>query len=198
MAMASLSSRSETPSSNFAPSLSHPLTCSYRLWLSTSSSPRSPPSPSSTVSFSINKQPSSLGKRSMMVAKKHVNNNNNNNNNNIAMTTSSSSSTSLKKKVSCLCSPTTHPGSFRCAYHKRLAKQEQTTSFSSSCQSNGSSKLNLRRSAMKNSLVRIGGVEGDELARKTLTSLIRPSSNQLLRRRESFQPRPTRLSIVSE
>ncbi|PPS18422.1 hypothetical protein GOBAR_AA02151 [Gossypium barbadense] len=58
------------------------------------------------------------------------------------------------------------------------------------------SPLNLRRSAMKNSLVRIGGVEG-ELVKRALTALIRPSSHQQ-RRRAAFEPRPSRLSIMSK
>jgi len=55
--------------------------------------------------------------------------------------------------------------------------------------------LNLRRSAMKNSLIRIG-VEG-EILKRTLTNLIRPSPQQL-RRREAFQVKPSRLSVMSK
>lgn len=69
-------------------------------------------------------------------------------------------------------------------------RQPETASFHSS------SALNLRRSAMKNSLVRIGGVEG-ELVKRALTALIRPSSHQL-RRRAAFEPKPSRLSIMSK
>ncbi|KAE8654498.1 Serine-rich protein-related [Hibiscus syriacus] len=54
-----------------------------------------------------------------------------------------------------------------------------------------SNRLNARRSAMTNSLVRIGGVEGD-IVRRALSALIRPSSHQQ-RRRSAFQPRPSRL-----
>ncbi|CAL0303676.1 unnamed protein product [Lupinus luteus] len=170
--MAMSSSRTKTSSS---PSLfySHPLTCSYRLWLSTS--PLSPPSSST----------SSVNKPSITVTKKQRNNNNNN-----AVMTSSLS----YKKMSCMCSPTTHAGSFRCAYHKSIAEQDETASC---WRSNGSSRLNLRRSAMKSSLVRIGGAEGDEFVRKTLMSLIRSSSHQM-RRRESFHLRLTRFSVVSK
>jgi hypothetical protein len=49
---------------------------------------------------------------------------------------------------------------------------------------------------MKNSLVRIGGVEG-EWVKRALTALIRPSSHNL-RRRTDFQPTPSRLSIMSK
>jgi hypothetical protein len=49
---------------------------------------------------------------------------------------------------------------------------------------------------MKNSLVRIGGVEG-EWVKRALTALIRPSSHQQ-RRRSAFEPRPSRLSVMSK
>ncbi|KAL8516317.1 hypothetical protein ACS0TY_014833 [Phlomoides rotata] len=55
-------------------------------------------------------------------------------------------------------------------------------------------RLNMRRSAMTNSLVRIGTVEGD-LMKRALASLIRPSSHQQ-RRRGDYQPRPSRLSVM--
>ncbi|KAG4944278.1 hypothetical protein JHK85_048924 [Glycine max] len=90
------------------------------------------------------------------------------------------------QKKSCMCSPTTHPGSFRCSLHKN-SHSAQTGSFPSN-------RLNMRRSAMKNSLVRIGGVEG-EWVKRALTALIRPSSHQQ-RRRTAFEPRQSRLSIM--
>ncbi|CAD5164639.1 unnamed protein product [Musa acuminata subsp. malaccensis] len=89
----------------------------------------------------------------------------------------------------CLCSPTTHPGSFRCSLHKGLSSRSAAVSAPSNC-------LNARRSAMTNSLVRIGTVEGDWVKR-ALAALIRPSSHQQ-RRRVDFQPRPSRLSRMSK
>ncbi|RZS27155.1 hypothetical protein BHM03_00060589, partial [Ensete ventricosum] len=80
----------------------------------------------------------------------------------------------------CLCSPTTHPGSFRCSLHKGLSSRSTAVSAPSNC-------LNARRSAMTNSLVRIGTVEG-EWVKCTIAALIRPSSHQL-RWRADFQPR---------
>ncbi|KAK4762032.1 hypothetical protein SAY87_029916 [Trapa incisa] len=89
----------------------------------------------------------------------------------------------------CMCSPTTHPGSFRCSLHKNCASPPAARlSYSPN-------RLNARRSAMTNSLVRIGGVEGD-LVRRALAALIRPSSHQQ-RRRVNFQTRPSRLSVMS-
>lgn len=92
------------------------------------------------------------------------------------------------QKRTCMCSPTTHPGSFRCSLHKGVPSQPSTPY--------SSNRLNARRSAMTNSLVRIGGVEGD-LVKRALASLIRPSSHSQ-RRRVGFCPRPSRLSIMSK
>ncbi|CAK9317501.1 unnamed protein product [Citrullus colocynthis] len=93
-------------------------------------------------------------------------------------------------KRTCMCSPTTHPGSFRCSLHKNVSSSgghSQAASFPST-------RLNMWRSAMANSIVRIGGVEG-ELVKRALTTLIRPSSHQQ-RRRAAFQPRSSRLSVI--
>ncbi|CAN4098422.1 unnamed protein product [Withania somnifera] len=98
------------------------------------------------------------------------------------------------KKKHCSCSPTNHPGSFRCSLHRNTTSRSRGQSYSLSYHS--SHQLNMRRSAMKNSLVRIGTVEG-ELVKRALAALIRPSSHHL-RRRGDFQPRSSRLSIMSK
>ncbi|KAG7031812.1 hypothetical protein SDJN02_05853, partial [Cucurbita argyrosperma subsp. argyrosperma] len=93
-------------------------------------------------------------------------------------------------KRTCMCSPTTHPRSFRCSFHKNVSSSHsQTVSFPSI-------RLNMRRSAMANSIVRIGGVEG-ELVKRALTTLIRPSSHQQ-RRIAAFIPRSSRLAVMSK
>ncbi|KAJ6295405.1 hypothetical protein OIU78_023429 [Salix suchowensis] len=84
----------------------------------------------------------------------------------------------------CMCSPTTHRGSFRCSLHKNTPSSTSQAPFTPN-------RLNMRRSAMTNSLVRIGGVEG-EWVKRALTALIRPSSHQQ-RRRGAFQ---SRLSVA--
>ncbi|XP_050206564.1 uncharacterized protein LOC126656119 [Mercurialis annua] len=96
-------------------------------------------------------------------------------------------------KKTCMCSPTNHPGSFRCSLHKNFGNGNitQSAGYSSS-----NTRLNARRSAMTNSLVRICGVEGD-LVKRALSALIRPSSHQQ-RRRAGFQTRPSRLSVMSK
>ncbi|XP_065867283.1 uncharacterized protein [Euphorbia lathyris] len=111
----------------------------------------------------------------------------------------SPASAMTSQKRSCACSPTTHPGSFRCAFHKALMRNSRKDNRSGSSQSasyHSSSRLNFRRSAMTNSLVRIGGVEG-ELVKRALSALIRPSSHHL-RRQAAFEPRPSRLSVMSK
>ncbi|KAK9079508.1 hypothetical protein SSX86_001180 [Deinandra increscens subsp. villosa] len=92
-------------------------------------------------------------------------------------------------KKTCMCSPTTHPGSFRCSLHKNYNNNQQINY--------SPNRLNARRSAMTNSLVRIGTVEGGDLVKRALAALIRPSSHQQ-RRRSAFEPRPSRLSIMSK
>ncbi|KAH8504155.1 hypothetical protein H0E87_011712 [Populus deltoides] len=91
-------------------------------------------------------------------------------------------------KRTCMCSPTTHRGSFRCSLHKNSSSSSNPAMFTPH-------RLNMRRSAMTNSLVRIGGVEG-EWVKRALTALIRPSSHQQ-RRRGAFQPRQSVHSCVN-
>nr|XP_020174934.1 uncharacterized protein LOC109760535 [Aegilops tauschii subsp. strangulata] len=78
-------------------------------------------------------------------------------------------------KRACSCSPTTHPGSFRCALHRGESPVPV------------SSRLHdVRRSARANSLVRTGSVEGGDRVRRALAALARPSSHHQ-RRRASFR-----------
>ncbi|CAN4103597.1 unnamed protein product [Withania somnifera] len=101
-----------------------------------------------------------------------------------------------QKNKTCMCSPTTHPGSFRCSLHKNNNTSRGSNGVNRSTASYSSNQLNMRRSAMTNSLVRIGTVEGD-LVRRALAALIRPSSHQQ-RRRGDFQRRPSRFSVMSK
>uniref|UniRef100_UPI0005C865F4 uncharacterized protein LOC105352242 n=1 Tax=Fragaria vesca subsp. vesca TaxID=101020 RepID=UPI0005C865F4 len=101
-------------------------------------------------------------------------------------------------KKACLCSPSTHPGAFRCARHRnapRVGASESNSSSKTASSYHSSVRLNCRRSAMINSLVRIG-VEGD-LVKRALAALVRPSAyNQ--RHRADFKPKPSRLSVMSK
>ncbi|CAM8961250.1 hypothetical protein QQ045_005056 [Rhodiola kirilowii] len=115
----------------------------------------------------------------------------------VGMSTSSNrfrSAVRSPKKNTCMCSPTTHPGSFRCSIHKRVNNigGGGAGSISSPYISN---RLYARRSAVTNSLMRLGTVEG-YFVKRALAALIRPSSHQQ-RRSSGFQPRPTRLSVMS-
>ncbi|KAK2646615.1 hypothetical protein Ddye_021810 [Dipteronia dyeriana] len=103
-------------------------------------------------------------------------------------TATATTTSTTKQKRTCMCSPTTHPGSFRCSLHKNNSSPSSNYS--------PNNRLDARRSAMKNSLVRIGGVEGD-LVQRALAALIRPSSHQQ-KRRAGFQQRPSRLSNMSK
>ncbi|KAL0345440.1 UNVERIFIED_CONTAM: hypothetical protein Sradi_4375300 [Sesamum radiatum] len=119
-------------------------------------------------------------------------------NRSISMSTrveNSPASAAPSQKRTCMCSPTNHPGSFRCSLHKAGFANNRVPSSPQTASCGSSSRLNMRRSAMTNSLVRIGTVEGD-LVRRALAALIRPSSHQQ-RRRGEFRPRPSRLSVVS-
>ncbi|GLJ26277.1 hypothetical protein SUGI_0505090 [Cryptomeria japonica] len=88
---------------------------------------------------------------------------------------------SVSARKTCLCSPSNHPGAFRCSLHRNCPPSSSSASTIA--------QLHMRRSAMKNSLVRIGSVEGGEWMKK---ALIRPSSREV-RRRASFHPQPSRL-----
>ncbi|KAE8718747.1 exosome complex component RRP42 [Hibiscus syriacus] len=133
------------------------------------------PSSSSSVRFSLDNRPISPN-RSITTVRRN--------------TEALKNLQSKQPKRTCMCSPTTHPGSFRCSLHKSFGNSHSGSSYAPS------NRLNARRSAMTNSLVRIGGVEGD-LVRRALSALIRPSSHQQ-RRRSAFQPRPSRLSVMSK
>ncbi|GJS32712.1 hypothetical protein Tco_0531094 [Tanacetum coccineum] len=103
--------------------------------------------------------------------------------------------TSAGPRRMCMCSPTSHPGSFRCSLHKNKNSYKTVTGTTTTT-SFPSNRLNARRSAMTNSLVRIGTVEGGDLVKRALSALIRPSSHQQ-RRRTSFQRVKSRLSVMT-
>ncbi|XP_073003830.1 uncharacterized protein [Typha latifolia] len=137
----------------------------------------SPTPPSTSVRFAIDSRPTSPG-RSFAVSDRHRHQP-------VKKPVAGAARGGGNRKT-CTCSPTTHPGSFRCSLHKGSASGGGGVS----------SRLNARRSAMTNSLVRIGTVEGEWL-RRALAALIRPSCHQQ-RRRAAFHPRPSRLSAMSK
>ncbi|RCV29885.1 hypothetical protein SETIT_6G049300v2 [Setaria italica] len=104
-----------------------------------------------------------------------------------------------RRAPSCACSPTTHPGSFRCALHR--GQPAASLAASTHTQAPVSSRLSApRRASMANPLVRIAAVEGGDQIRRALASLVRPppsSSQQHRRRGDAFRRRPSRLSAAS-
>ncbi|KAK9049133.1 hypothetical protein SSX86_031898 [Deinandra increscens subsp. villosa] len=162
---------------------------SFSSSMSTFSSPARSTSPTVRINFSINNRHTSPG-RSISSTSSNRNAKINGDRNGSKQVTWRHGS-----KKTCLCSPTKHPGSFRCSLHKNSnsrnsnGNQDNTVSYRSH-------RLYAQRSAMTNSIVRLGAVEGD-LIKRALAALIRPSSHQQ-RRRSDFQPRPSRLSVMSK
>ncbi|OIT36746.1 PREDICTED: uncharacterized protein LOC109241678 [Nicotiana attenuata] len=146
-----------------------------------SSNSRTTSSSASSIRFSLDRESSSPS-RSISVMNRE------------STTNRQYKSMSSQKKMTCMCSPTTHPGSYRCSMHKKtdVRRSSSSTQTVSSSYNLNSNRLYTRRSAMTNSLVRLGTVEG-ELVKRALAALIRPSSHQQ-RRRYGFQRRPSRLS----
>ncbi|KAF0931042.1 hypothetical protein E2562_002414 [Oryza meyeriana var. granulata] len=125
----------------------------------------------------------------------------------------SSSSTSVSRR-SCMCSPTNHPGSFRCSLHKeqnkrssihghghKAAPSSPPSPTSPPAPGPGSCVRLGGARRMGSALVRIGAVESGQWARRALAATIRPSpaaqQAQHRRRVGGFHPRPSRLSAVS-
>ncbi|GER37075.1 serine-rich protein-related [Striga asiatica] len=102
---------------------------------------------------------------------------------------SSSTGSDKPQRRTCMCSPTNHPGSFRCSLHKGVSGGG-VSGGSKAATCGGSGGLSMRRSAVGNSLARLGAAKGG------LAALIRPSSCHQ-RRRGEFRPGPSRLSAMS-
>ncbi|XP_010493142.1 PREDICTED: uncharacterized protein LOC104770417 [Camelina sativa] len=104
------------------------------------------------------------------------------------------SSNNHHQKRKCLCSPTTHPGSFRCAFHRRL-EHERSKTLASSNRGDDTVRvsvgLNLRKLALINSLAKIGSVEAERFRRCLAANLVKPPSFHDIRRPE-FRPRLSR------
>ncbi|KAJ8753148.1 hypothetical protein K2173_017715 [Erythroxylum novogranatense] len=91
---------------------------------------------------------------------------------------SNSNSNAQHQARTCLCSPTTHPGSFRCSLHRNLRRFP------------GRFKVHLPSS--KRERVALEKVNS---FRAILLQIIKPSSHDLSRRR-NFQPRPSRFCLM--
>ncbi|XP_047078328.1 uncharacterized protein LOC124688733 [Lolium rigidum] len=118
----------------------------------------------------------------------------------VSVSSPKASSAAAKSRQSCMCSPTNHPGSFRCSKHKerkhdapaghsKLAVPSLFSGVSSGACSMGAKPTG-------SALVRVGGaMESGTWARRALA----PSPQSQHRRRAAggFRPRPSRLSAVS-
>ncbi|KAG4144075.1 hypothetical protein CXB51_013569 [Gossypium anomalum] len=96
-------------------------------------------------------------------------------------TKTASSSSSKSQARTCLCSPTTHPGSFRCSLHRNFNKPPTGRSRAVRIAPNS---WELALQAKANSI------------KALLLQIIKPSSHDLQRRR-NFQPKPSRFCMLN-
>ncbi|KAL6591407.1 hypothetical protein ACP70R_049910 [Stipagrostis hirtigluma subsp. patula] len=131
----------------------------------------------------------------------------------VSSSSSSPAGGAARSRRSCMCSPTNHPGSFRCSLHKERKapgshghghKPSSPPSPPSPTSPSAPSTSRLGaggRRMMGSALVRIGAVEGGEWARRALAATARPSpaaqQAQHRRRVGGFRSRPSRLRAVS-
>nr|ACG47894.1 serine-rich protein [Zea mays] len=117
-------------------------------------------------------------------------------------------SSSSRGRRTCMCSPTSHPGSFRCSLHKERATKPPPPHGHGKPTSpppplTTTSRLCAAGRRMGSALVRIGAVEGGQCARRALAATARPSPAAAQHRRRvgagagAARPRPSRLSAVS-
>ncbi|XVE71553.1 hypothetical protein DITRI_Ditri10aG0160400 [Diplodiscus trichospermus] len=96
------------------------------------------------------------------------------------MSSKNASSNSKSQTRKCLCSPTTHPGSFRCSLHRNFIKPPGRTRVVGVSQS----QWELDMVAKQNS------------SKAFLLQIIKPSSHDMQRRR-NFQPKPSRFCLLN-
>lgn len=100
------------------------------------------------------------------------------------------------QKRKCMCSPTTHPGSFRCAFHRCLENEKNRTlnsqtQLSKCVNTTSNSGLNLRKMVLVNWLARITSVEAERLRKSLAASMVKPPPLHIGRRFD-FRPQPNR------
>ncbi|XVE63619.1 hypothetical protein DITRI_Ditri07aG0034100 [Diplodiscus trichospermus] len=98
------------------------------------------------------------------------------------MASKDASSNSKPDTLTCLCSPTTHPGSFRCSLHRNYKKPPSNRTRAVVRVSSNHRELALVAKA--NSI------------KAFLLQIIKPSSHDMQRRR-NFQPKPSRFSLLN-
>ncbi|XP_022777113.1 uncharacterized protein LOC111318518 [Durio zibethinus] len=103
------------------------------------------------------------------------------------MATKSSSSPSSTR--ACLCSPTKHPGSFRCSLHRSLGKvsSKSATPHVNRQREESKAAMMMMMTASPSS----SSSSKTSLIKAFLMQIIKPSSHDIQRRR-NFHPKPTR------
>ncbi|KAM3224065.1 hypothetical protein ACQJBY_057453 [Aegilops geniculata] len=102
---------------------------------------------------------------------------------------------SRSRRSSCMCSPTNHPGSFRCSLHK---DRKQAAHAASSSRSASPPSPPSTSKSTGGTLARLVPMGSGHWARRALAPS--PAAQQSLqhrRRAGGFRPRPSRLSAVS-
>ncbi|KAK8584731.1 hypothetical protein V6N13_138681 [Hibiscus sabdariffa] len=105
------------------------------------------------------------------------------------------SSPSHCSKRTCLCSPTHHPGSFRCSLHRSSGKVSSKSEASPphfNRQKEDQSKATM---VLMMSTVSSTPSSKSSLTKSFLMQMIRPSNHRLQRRRD-FHPKPSRFSSL--
>ncbi|KAF7081107.1 hypothetical protein CFC21_085080 [Triticum aestivum] len=109
----------------------------------------------------------------------------------------SSPSSTRSRRSSCMCSPTNHPGSFRCSLHKERKQAAPAGSSNSSRPASPPSPPSTSKST-GGALAWLIPMGSGHWARRALAPS--PAAQQSLqhrRRAGGFRPRPSRLSAVS-
>ncbi|XVE98447.1 hypothetical protein REPUB_Repub03eG0107400 [Reevesia pubescens] len=97
----------------------------------------------------------------------------------MASKNTSSNSNKLQTRT-CLCSPTSHPGSFRCSWHRNFNKPSCRTKVVRVSPSHWELAVVAKANSIKAILLQI----------------IKPSSHDMQRRR-NFQPKPSRFCLLN-
>ncbi|CAK8534506.1 unnamed protein product [Lathyrus sativus] len=108
------------------------------------------------------------------------------------MSNSHNSLTNKPKSRSCLCSPTSHPGSFRCSMHKNKPQRSVPNNpFKSNSSHHWNESLSSSSSSSSPSMI----VKVSSL-KTFLLQVIKPSSHDA-HRRKNFQPKPSRFCLMN-
>ncbi|KAK8483470.1 hypothetical protein V6N13_144324 [Hibiscus sabdariffa] len=107
-----------------------------------------------------------------------------------------SSPSHCSKRV-CLCSPTHHPGSFRCSFHRSSGKVSSKSEASAPVPNFNRQKEDQSKAtmALMMSTVSSSPSSKSSLMKAFLMQMIRPSNHRLQRRRD-FHPKPSRFSSL--